>query len=81
MASTPKTQLQAYPALVGLSRRDEKMSGLNFSDVTPPHVNFTSKAGAFPSVRAKLTKKRRKFGAGDRDRTGDIQLGKLAFYR
>jgi hypothetical protein len=22
-----------------------------------------------------------KFGAGDRDRTGDIQLGKLAFYR
>ena len=21
------------------------------------------------------------FGAGDRDRTGDIQLGKLAFYR
>jgi hypothetical protein len=23
----------------------------------------------------------RKFGAGDRDRTGDIQLGKLAFYR
>jgi hypothetical protein len=23
----------------------------------------------------------RKDGAGDRDRTGDIQLGKLAFYR
>jgi hypothetical protein len=23
----------------------------------------------------------RKNGAGDRDRTGDIQLGKLAFYR
>jgi hypothetical protein len=23
----------------------------------------------------------RKFGAGDRDRTGDVQLGKLAFYR
>ena len=22
-----------------------------------------------------------KYGAGDRDRTGDIQLGKLAFYR
>jgi hypothetical protein len=22
-----------------------------------------------------------KIGAGDRDRTGDIQLGKLAFYR
>jgi hypothetical protein len=21
------------------------------------------------------------FGAGDRDRTGDVQLGKLAFYR
>jgi hypothetical protein len=26
-------------------------------------------------------KGRRKDGAGDRDRTGDIQLGKLAFYR
>ena len=25
--------------------------------------------------------KKRKNGAGDRDRTGDIQLGKLAFYR
>ena len=24
---------------------------------------------------------REKFGAGDRDRTGDVQLGKLAFYR
>jgi hypothetical protein len=23
----------------------------------------------------------RKFGAGDRGRTGDVQLGKLAFYR
>ena len=23
----------------------------------------------------------RGYGAGDRDRTGDIQLGKLAFYR
>ena len=23
----------------------------------------------------------RNFGAGDRDRTGDVQLGKLAFYR
>jgi hypothetical protein len=26
-------------------------------------------------------RKSRKDGAGDRDRTGDIQLGKLAFYR
>jgi hypothetical protein len=25
--------------------------------------------------------RRLKTGAGDRDRTGDIQLGKLAFYR
>jgi hypothetical protein len=26
-------------------------------------------------------KRERRFGAGNRDRTGDIQLGKLAFYR
>ena len=24
--------------------------------------------------------RRKEFGAGDRDRTGDVQLGKLAFY-
>ena len=28
-----------------------------------------------------LQRQDQKFGAGDRDRTGDIQLGKLAFYR
>jgi hypothetical protein len=29
----------------------------------------------------KLLNSRENFGAGDRDRTGDVQLGKLAFYR
>jgi hypothetical protein len=33
------------------------------------------------SVRLEQTLKDMTHGAGDRDRTGDIQLGKLAFYR
>jgi hypothetical protein len=35
----------------------------------------------FPKRKAFTKTGRWKDGAGDRDRTGDIQLGKLAFYR
>jgi hypothetical protein len=36
---------------------------------------------AAPNTRGKLMEVAELNGAGDRDRTGDIQLGKLAFYR
>jgi hypothetical protein len=52
-----------------------------------PYANFCLKGkGALIAVLADALASQtgvlgRKFGAGDRDRTGDVQLGKLAFYR
>jgi hypothetical protein len=35
----------------------------------------------FRTKISRAAEKKKNNGAGDRDRTGDIQLGKLAFYR
>ena len=44
--------------------------------------NFlVKKAGSLFFIRCNLLSLGKNFGAGDRDRTGDVQLGKLAFYR
>jgi hypothetical protein len=72
--------------MLNARRRQENETGLQLNDSTAgcaasPALAIPCAARQHCSLQVWFYLKGLNIGAGDRDRTGDIQLGKLAFYR